>query len=193
MKRELSSKWLHALPIDSLQLHFSSTEYKLALRWWLGMAVFLPNTQCPEISHAKRRLDGSCEEPKQCSHNLDPAGDHAVGCHVGPSLIARHDHVKLFWKKLIELHGWKCTLEPKIDESRFRPADVLVNYWSNLRDGAHDWVIVHPLSDSALNELRTGLANLDPHNPLSYAEADPNHAILRAEHKTRQSGGTLQS
>jgi len=153
------------------------------------MSVFdASSTQCPETSHSRCTENGTWEPPKRCPAQMDPFGDQPVSCHFGPSLIARHNHVRNLWKKHLEHQHWECIPEPKLDDSRERPADVLVRYWSNLRDCAFDWTIVHPLTGTILDSLKHGLSNIDPHNPLTYCS--PDLAILNVEVSKRNDHAT---
>ena len=145
-----------------------------------------PPLQRSEMSCSRRLSDGTWEAPKRCPADLDPMGDHAVGCHFGPSLIGRHNHVTNLWKKHLEHQKWVCDSEPKLDASRFRPADVLARYWSNLRDCAFDWQIVHPLCKTVLQKLESNLTDIDSFDPLTFVNVNPDYAIVDAEDDKRK-------
>ena len=114
--------------------------------------------------------------PKQCPYLLDLAGDHAVTCHTGPSLIARHNEVNFTWKRLLCSFGWNCKLEQCCHpESQDRQADTFVFRWANLINYAHDWTITHTLRDKFVNALErpcheSDLSGYDPDKALREAE-----------------------
>jgi len=69
--------WLRALPAPALGLAMAPHEFVLALRLWLGIAVF-----------AATRV--RCV----CGTLLDPFGDHLLGCGHGVLRIRRHDALR---------------------------------------------------------------------------------------------------
>ena len=67
--------WLQAIPQPNLGLSMTSSEFSIALRYWLGIPLF-------RSSHLQ-----SCT----CRSPLDQHGDHLLGCSQGPLRIRRHD------------------------------------------------------------------------------------------------------
>ena len=71
--------WLRALPAPALGLAILSQEHVLALRLWLGITTF------PPPPGALRCV---------CGVQLDPFGDHLLGCGHGVLRIQRHDALR---------------------------------------------------------------------------------------------------
>ena len=109
VSREHAGKWLHALPIKALNLEFESDAFNTLLRWWLGVPIFRKSpvqedlSRCPEVRRSPFScplLHGKSLPPFPCDVPLDPLGDHAVSCHVGPFLNTRQNGVNLAWEKI---------------------------------------------------------------------------------------------
>src|SRR5688572_19106141 len=79
-----ASDWLLAPPIAGLGLALLSTQFRTALMFRLGFALFSEPFACPALSAAG----------KACGEEMDRFGDHAVCCHNGPSLLFRHNNVR---------------------------------------------------------------------------------------------------
>jgi len=136
--------------------------------------------QCPEICKTvvlNPVAPNSPPNPKQCLYPLESAGDHAVVCHTGPSLIARHNHVNWIWYSLLCTYGFDCKLEQRCNpSSQDRQADTLVYRWHNLTDYAHDWTITHVLRDRYVEALDRPCRQADP-----TSVCDPDLALIEAE------------
>ena len=69
--------WLNVLPSPTLGLHLHSNEFRLCLRYWLGLPLFAVSSACP-----------------QCLRPADTFGDHQVGCGGNGDRVARHDALR---------------------------------------------------------------------------------------------------
>ena len=133
------TSWLSVISSTSLALHLDPIEFRVVVKWWLG-------------------LDTS--QGSQCAfcpaHSLDPLGHHALTCKCGDDVITRHnalrDTVALF------LHRAHASIEVEAgaglfpDHSRSRPANILGKHWNHGRPIALDISIVSPLNPSTLAE-----------------------------------------
>ena len=79
-----ASDWLLAPPIAGLGLALLSTQFRTALKYRLGFALYSEPFPCPALS----------AEGKTCGIEMDRFGDHAICCHYGPSLLFRHNNVR---------------------------------------------------------------------------------------------------
>ena len=72
-----ATSWLSVIPSTSLALHLDPIEFRVAVKWWLG-------------------LDTS--QGSQCAfcpaHNLDPLGHHALTCKYGGDVITHHNALR---------------------------------------------------------------------------------------------------
>ena len=183
VSRPKAATWLQALPSRSLNLELDHNAFSILLRWWLGVPVFdfhdSNRLQCPEFCKSSPSSSSSVgfpPVPKQCSGTLDSFGDHAVTCHTGPSLIARHNEVNFTWYNLLRSFGWNCRLEQRCDpESHDRQADTFVYRWVNLINYAHDWTITHTLRERFVNALER------PCHESDLSGYNPDKALLEAE------------
>ena len=73
-----SGAWLSAAPIPALGLHLSSNEFRVALKYRLGVKLYENERKCP-----------FCK-----SGTLDVMGDHAVSCHDRGDMISRHNPIR---------------------------------------------------------------------------------------------------
>ena len=73
-----SGAWLSAAHIPALGLHLSSNEFRVALKYRLGVKLYEEEKKCP-----------FCK-----SGTLDVMGDHAVSCHGRGDMISRHDRIR---------------------------------------------------------------------------------------------------
>ncbi len=104
-----TSAWLKAIPWESLGLSMSGPIFIVAVKIWLGMAMFSmnPSPRCA------------------CNNVIDPYGDHLVGCAHGPLRIARHNGLRdVIWHALLQDDS-NTRREQRISgESQERPGDV---------------------------------------------------------------------
>ena len=64
-------------PSISWGLHLESNEYRMAIKWWLGLETS-GQSMCP-----------FCPDT-----TLDPLGHHAVTCRHGGDVVIRHNHLR---------------------------------------------------------------------------------------------------
>ena len=108
------------IPSTSLALHLDPIEFRVAVKWWLG-------------------LDTS--QGSQCAfcpaHSLDPLGHHALTCKCGGDVITRHNALRDTLAHF--LHRAHASIEVEAgaglfpDHSQSRPADILVKHWNHGR------------------------------------------------------------
>ena len=79
VSREGSGDWLTALPSKALGLHLRMSEFILAVRYRLGLPIFLQEGDCPM---------------NRCRGFGDKFGDHAISCAINGERIAKHNHVR---------------------------------------------------------------------------------------------------
>ena len=159
-----AGSWLNAVPNRATGMKLSPLEFATLLRWWLGLRMF--HGQCIERSAAGRKCDSA----------LDPFGDHAVSCPVGPGRIARHDAVNVTWMLAERAAGMHVQREVRVDpESNRRTADTFVWDWDRGQPCAQDWVVTHLLAPSHLNVGFT----------------DPNAAVVEAEDRKMRQASLL--
>lgn len=149
VSRPGAGNWQSVPPIPQLGFKFAPDEFLVLMRWWLGLPVYPAPAPCPE---------------HKCGEDADPLGDHAVCCHSGPSMVARHDNVNLVWCHALRGCGFSCQREVFTDPlTSHRSADTFVSSWKCGNSAAHDWVISHVAQKAAL------------------AQKDPNWSLLHAE------------
>ena len=71
------TSWLSVIPSTSLALHLDPIEFRVAVKWWLG-------------------IDTS--QGSQCAfrpaYSLDPLGHHALTCNCGGDVISHHNALR---------------------------------------------------------------------------------------------------
>jgi hypothetical protein len=158
--RPRAGAWLGAAPVPSQGLKFEPEDFITALKWWLGMEVSARCDVCPACG----------------AEALDPLGDHAVCCAVGPSRIARHNLVNDAWCDVLGDVGLRHQKEVRLDpRSDHRPADTLVEGWTGTRACAQDWTVVHVLKSSFLSR-----GGASPADATREAEREKVSAIARS-------------
>ena len=134
-----ATSWLSVIPSTSLALHLDPIEFRVAVKWWLG-------------------LDTS--QGSQCAfcpaHSLDPLGHHALTCKCGGDVITRHNALRDTLAHF--LHRAHASIEVEAgaglfpDHSQSQPADILMKHWNHGRPIALDISVVSPLNPSTLAE-----------------------------------------
>ena len=140
VSRAGAGDWLSALPSKALGLHLRRVEFILALRYRLGLPVFLQEGECPM---------------PRCRGFGDKHGDHAISCAIGGERIAKHNHVRdaLFEAAAQAALGPQKEppgLLPGCDD---RPADILLPFWSQGKDTALDITVVNPLQGALVEQV----------------------------------------
>ena len=131
-----SGAWLSAAPIPALGLHLSSNEFRVALKYRLGVKLYENERKCP-----------SCK-----SGTLDVMGDHAVSCHGCGDMISRHDRIR---DKIISACSG-ALLSPiseqksLLPDNNSRPGDIFLPVWNNGLPAALDVTVTSPLQSSLI-------------------------------------------
>ena len=118
-------------PSTALHTSISSDQYRLGLKWWLGMPLIL-------------EADG----PMLCSgcqQTCDHLGDHLLCCRRN-NFNNRHAAVQESLSSILTESGQGHTREvriPNVPDSQCRPADLLLRAWDNGTDTAMDLTICH--------------------------------------------------
>ena len=146
VSREGSGDWLTALPSKALGLHLRMSEFILAVRYRLGLPIFLQEGDCPM---------------NRCRGFGDKYGDHAISCAINGERIAKHNHVR----DAIFAAASQAALGPRkepaglLPGSDDRPADVLLPFWANGKDAALDVSVVNPLQQQLAGQVAREGAN----------------------------------
>ena len=134
-----ATSWLSVIPSTSQGLHLDPIEFRVAVKWWMG-------------------LDTS--QGSQCAfcpaHSLDPLRHHALTCKCGGDVVLRHNALR---NTLVHfLHRAHAFVQVEVgaglfpDHSQSRPADILLQNWNLGRPVALDISVVSPLNPSTLAE-----------------------------------------
>ena len=127
-KGPLATGWLRALPNRALQTEFPDVEFRLLLRWWLGLPILPAGVTLP-----------GCP---LCKDAIDPFGDHFVCCESN-GCAQRHNAFRNAFFAMCVRYGMAAELEAECLAGR-RPADVLLLQWSRGQHVAIDFVCTHP-------------------------------------------------
>ena len=130
---------LSVIPSTSQGLLLDPIEFRVAVKWWLG-------------------LDTS--QGSQCAfcpaHSLDPLGHHALTCKCGGDVVLRHNALR---DTLVHfVHRAHASVQVEVgagffpDHSQSRHADILLQNWNLGRPVALDISVVSPLNPSTLAE-----------------------------------------
>jgi hypothetical protein len=118
-------------PSTALHTTIQSDQYRLGLKWWLGMPLIL-----------------DADEPMRCSgcqQACDRYGDHLLCCRRN-NFNNRHAAVQECLSGILTESGQGHTREvriPNVPDSQCRPADLLLRAWDNGTDTAMDLTICH--------------------------------------------------
>ena len=125
----IANGWMSVLPSRVLRTDIRDPDYRLLLRWWLGLPI-LPTG---------RTLPGCplCAEP------VDPFGDHFVCCERSGN-SRRHNALRDAIFAVLTKSAIACAKEVCCGGRR-RPADILLLAWERGRDVAVDLTITHPV------------------------------------------------
>eukprot|EP00731_Ephydatia_muelleri_P002754 Em0001g2754a len=134
-----ATSWLSVIPSTSQGLHLDPIEFRVAVKWWLG-------------------LDTS--QGSQCAfcpaHSLDPLRHHTLTCKCGGDVVLRHNALR---DTLVHfLHRAHASVQVEVgaglfpDHSQSRPAYILLQNWNLGRPVALDISVVSPLNPSTLAE-----------------------------------------
>ena len=127
-KGPVATGWLRALPNRALRTDFPDIEYRLLLRWWLGLPILPVGVTLP-----------GCPP---CRGSIDPFGDHLVCCEQNGS-TQRHNAFRNAFHEMCVRCGSAVEKEAECVAGR-RPADILLLQWSRGQHVAVDFVCTHP-------------------------------------------------
>ena len=127
-KGSVATGWLRALPNKAKRSDIPDCEFRLLLRWWLGLAILPTGATLP-----------GCP---LCGDALDPYGDHFVCCERNGN-TQRHDAFRDAFLAVCVRNGVAVQKEAECLDKR-RPADVLLLNWSRGQHVAIDFVCTHP-------------------------------------------------
>ena len=128
------------LPSPALGLHLHSKEFRLCLRYWLGLPLFAVSSACP-----------------QCLRPADTFGDHQVGCGGNGDWVARHNALcnVIFTAAQLAALGPRKEAPALIVGTQSRPADVFLPTWSRGRPATLDVTVTSPLQALTIQEAST--------------------------------------
>ena len=112
-----ASSWLSVVPSKGLGLHLNPDQFQVAIKWWLGLDTSGGSlcSLCPDTV-------------------LDPLGHHASTCKRGGDAVFRHNRLRDVVAESCRLAHLSVKVEAgnslTPDHSHTRPADVLVQNWS---------------------------------------------------------------
>ena len=127
-KGPVATAWLGALPSRAARTEIPDAEFRLLLRWWLGLPILPTGVTLPECP--------------LCRESVDPFGDHLVCCEQN-GCAARHNAFRNAFFAVCVQHGIAVEKEPECLAGR-RPADVLLLLWTRGQHVAVDFVCTHP-------------------------------------------------
>ena len=119
--------WLNVIPSPSLGLHLFDQEFRLCLRYWLGLPLFPADSIC-----------------SVCHSSADIFGDHHVGCGGNGDRIHRHNSIR----DAIFTAAQSAALAPLKEFSHLIPnrhsrsADIFLPNWDRGRSAALDVSVI---------------------------------------------------
>ena len=138
--------WLRALPAPALGLAMLPHEHVLALRLWLGITIF------PLPPAALRCI---------CGVQLDPFGDHLLGCGHGVLRIQRHDALRDIVYHALRMDNPGVRTEQRCQGDHLdRPGDIFHPDFQDGRPAYFDVTVRNTLQPAFLAEgaIRPGVA-----------------------------------
>ena len=122
--------WLNVVPSSTLGLHLHDQEFRLCLKYCLGLPMVEDGSHC-----------------LICLRAVDQFGDHQVGCGRNGDRIHRHDSIRdaLFSAaQTAALAPWK-EVPSLIPGTRSRPADIFSPIWQRGQPAALDVTVISTL------------------------------------------------
>ena len=158
-----SGAWLSAPPIPRLGLHLQPNEFRAALKYRIGVPLYIEERKCPYCQNGR----------------LDKLGDHALSCHGRGDMISRHDRVRdrIFAACSTANLSPVCEQKNLIPDNNSRPGDIYLPSWSAGQPSALDVTITSPLKPSLISDAarRCGFAltNAEDRKYEQYAQNVP--------------------
>ena len=125
--------WLNTVPNKALGLHLRDSEAIIAIKYRLGIPVFL--------------VSGPCVA---CGRHSDALGDHSLGCAQQGERLSRHHALR----DALYQSAQQAVLSPTREERYLltqagredeRPGDILIPSWTSGMDTACDVTVISPL------------------------------------------------
>jgi hypothetical protein len=131
-----SGDWLKVIPSPSLGLHMQDLEFRLCLRYWLGVQIFPDDSTC-----------------SICQSVCDSFGDHHVGCGGNGDRILRHNALRdiLFSTTQSAALAPRKEVPSLISGRCSKPADILLPHWTGGKPAALDVSVISPLQNLTVN------------------------------------------
>ena len=119
--------WLNVVPCSALGLNLVDWEFRLCMKYWLGLQMTKEDSLCPV-----------------CDTISDSMGDHHVTCRGNGDMIRRHDSLR----DVLFSAAQSAALAPKketpslIPGSSSRPADIFLPCWKRGKPAALDVTVI---------------------------------------------------
>ena len=124
-----AASWLTVTPAFGLKQVLSAREFSFLIRFWLGMDIYEPSSQCP-----------------LCNEGMDSKGYHALTCRTGGHLGIRHNALR---EEIFLACRVACLCPGRetpflLSDSLERPADVFLPCFSLGQPACLDCAVTHP-------------------------------------------------
>jgi hypothetical protein len=129
---QLSNAWMSVIPHRALRTDIEDSDYRLLLRWWMGLPILPTGRTLP-----------ACP---LCGDPVDAFGDHFVCCEKN-GITQRHHALRDAIFDVLA-RGAIPAAKEVVSAHRNRPADILLVAWERGRDVAVDVTVTHPLAPS---------------------------------------------
>ena len=155
-----SGAWLFAPPIPSLGLYLQPSDFRVALKYRIGVPLYIEERNFPYCQNGR----------------LDKLGDHALSCYDRGDMISWHDRVRdrIFAACSIANLAPVCEQKNLIPDNNSRPEDVYLPSWSAGQPSALDVTITSPLQPNlfsdAARRCRFALTNAEKRKYEQYAQ-----------------------
>ena len=149
-----TTAWMNVVPNEGLGNKMAGPNYRLLLRWWLGMPL----------------VEGSATECPCCGEAMDVFGDHLVSCGKN-QLTRRHHALRDALTEVLRAHNVAYRKEVAIG-GRSRPADVALLSFDARGPLAVDLVVHHPLAPGVTREEEKMKSSLSKAEEEKMAESE---------------------
>ena len=122
--------WLNVVPSSTLGLHLHDQEFRLCLKYWLGLPMVEEGSHCPI-----------------CLRAVDQFGEHQVECGGNGDRIHRHDSIRdaLFSAAQTAALAPRKEVLSLIPDTRSHPADTFLPIWQRGQPAALDVTVISTL------------------------------------------------